>query len=244
MRFADIHSHMLCGVDDGPASEQEMYRMLRAACEDGVGFLCLTPHFHPGLFGDNREKVRLAFEKLCSFAAAQYPQLELTLGNELRYNKGCSSWLAEGLCRTLNGTQYVLVDFSAAEKETNILRGLDRLLSAGYVPVLAHAERYRNLSVASVRDLAGNGVLMQINVQSLWGVFGLWTKQRVRAMLKEGLVDLVCTDAHDLKKRSPQLSRGYGIVSKKYGKNYADAIFCTNALALLCGDSREGNDEK
>ena len=69
MKFADIHNHTLAAVDDGAKSEQMMYRMLDAAYADGTRILCLTPHFHPGFFGDNRNASEDSFQKLQSYAA-------------------------------------------------------------------------------------------------------------------------------------------------------------------------------
>lgn len=242
MSFADIHIHALWGVDDGARTEQEMYAMLDASWADGVRTICLTPHFHPGYFGDNVRKSAEVFQRLTQYAAGKYPEMRLYLGSELRYCDQCLVWLAEGRCRTLNGGSYVLVDFSEKEPERNIVKGLERLMSAGYRPVLAHAERYSGLSSTAVWELSRNGVRIQIDVQSLFGEYGFGAKSRCRRLLNAHLVDLAATDAHDLDRRSPILSRGYRAVQKKYGKAYADALFEKNSLRLLEGDSQEGNE--
>lgn len=238
MIFADIHNHTLASVDDGAKSEQMMYRMLDAAYADGTRFLCLTPHFHPGCFGDNREAAKESFQKLRSYAAQHCPQLQLYLGNELRFSPNCDHWLREGLCRTLNGTVSVLVDFSADASQEQINRGLGRLLSMGYVPVLAHAERYYRLSIATIRNLKRNGIRIQINAGSLTGSFGWRAQFRVRRLLREHLVCMVASDAHNLKNRPPLLSESYLIAKKLTDQKYADRIFFHNAKNLL-----ENNEE-
>lgn len=240
MRFADLHSHALWGVDDGAKSEQEMYAMLDAAHADGVEVLCLTPHFHPGYFGEHGDQAALAFDALTRYAAEKYPGMRLYRGNELRYSPECLSWLESGACRTLNGTEHVLVDFHEHEPERNIVRGLERLLSAGYKPVLAHAERYRALHPRRIWELARNGVWIQIDVQSVFGVYGLGARLRSRSLLKKKLVDLVASDAHGTGRRSPILSRGFRVIERKYGAAYAEAIFAENPLRLLEGEGREG----
>ena len=50
IRFFDLHTHLLCGVDDGARSPEEMYAMLDMAYEDGTRAMCLTPHFSPYFF--------------------------------------------------------------------------------------------------------------------------------------------------------------------------------------------------
>lgn len=240
MKFTDLHNHALYGVDDGPKTPAEMVAMLAAARADGVETICLTPHFHPGLFGENQARSARSFEALRRYAAKKYPGLRLYLGNELRCSGECLSWLQSGLCRTLNGTDYVLVDFDEEEPEQGIVRGLERLMSAGYRPVLAHAERYRHLSARQIRDLSRDGIWIQIDVQSLFGVYGLGARLRSRNLLKQKLVDIAATDAHSLGRRSPILSRGYRDVAKKYGEAYAGAIFAENPQQLLEGKNREG----
>lgn len=236
MIFADLHNHILWGVDDGPKTEQQMQQMLDAAYADGLRTLCLTPHFHPGYFGDHGEQTDRAFSALVRYAAEKYPDVELYPGNELHYSRECLDWLESGACRTLNGTDYVLVDFHDRETERNIVKGLKRLMAAGYTPVLAHAERYRDLSVNAIWDLSRDGVWIQLDVQSLFGGYGLGARLRCGRLLKEKLADIVATDAHDLDRRGPVLSRGYRVVKRKYGSAYAEALFLRNPLQLLEGE--------
>ncbi len=236
MSFADLHNHSLWGVDDGAKTEQEMFAMVDAAYADGIEAICLTPHFHPGYFGIHDEGTKQAFDALTRYAAEKYPELRLYLGNELRYSSECLSWLESGACRTLNGTDFVLVDFQEGESERIIVRGLQRLMSAGYKPVLAHGERYRDLSQKAVLDISRSGAWIQIDVQSLFGVYGLGARIRSRDLLKKKLVDIVATDAHGLGRRSPVLSRGYRMVEQKYGSAYAERLFRKNPLRLLEGE--------
>lgn len=239
MMFADIHNHSLAAVDDGARSDEMMFRMIDAAYADGTRLLCLTPHFHPVFFGDNRESSLEAFQKLQCYAAEHCPQLKLYLGNELRYGPNCDHWMREGFCRSLGSSALVLVDFSSEASQQLIVRGLSQLLSMGYRPILAHAERYSNLSINAVRSMLRNGIQIQINAGSLTGSFGWRIRIRSRLLLKQHLVCLVASDAHDLKHRPPQLSKAYHLCVKLTDKDYADRLFCINAIDLL-ENNREG----
>ena len=239
MIFADIHNHSLAGVDDGARCEEAMFQMVDAAYADGIRLLCLTPHFHPVCFGDNRESSLESFQKLRLYAEERYPQLRLYLGNELRYGPNCDSWLKEGFCRTLGDSSLVLVDFSAEAGQNLIIRGLSQLLSMGYRPVLAHAERYPNLTAKAVGDCLRNGIQIQINAGSLFGSFGFGARIRARRLLRQHLVTLVASDAHNLQHRPPLLSKGYQLTIKLTDTDYADRIFCKNAFDLL-ENNREG----
>lgn len=241
MELADLHIHALYGVDDGAKTEAEMQQMIDASYADGVRTICLTPHFHPGYFGDNYEKINLAYSKLQAYTKQRYPGLQIFLGNELRYSKGCISWLKDGLCRTINHTRYVLVDFSEREGGNTIIAGIEYLLNAGYIPILAHVERYGKLGLRAIQELRGNGVLIQIDIQSLFGGFGWLIERRAKTILARHLADLVASDAHDLASRPPGLSNGYRLLSKNYGESYADAICRSNALQILYSNTSEEN---
>ena len=208
--------------------------MVDASYADGVRVLFLTPHFRPDMFGDNRESSLLAFRKLQAYAKQQYPNMVLRLANELHFNRDSISWLDQGMCRPIGG-RYVLVDFSGRTEKQVIMGGLSRMLANGYVPILAHPERYEKLSrsLEELQELRDNGVLLQMDAQSPLGGFGLGVRMRASTMLRKGLVDFVGSDAHGLISRPPQLSQAYQHVEKKYGRAYARAIFHDNAVELL-----------
>lgn len=235
MKFTDIHNHALFATDDGPKSEKDMFALIDEIYKDNIRHLCLTPHFHPGYFGENGKRARRAFEILKKYAQDKYPDLSVYTGNELRYNRGCENWIKEGVCNTLNGSQYVLIDFSENQPVEDIVNGTNRILNAGYVPILAHVERYRRIprNMEIVRELKDNGVIIQIDAQSFTGVFGLFSKYRCKRLLDIHLVDVVATDSHGSKRRPPSMTQSYEYIKNNYGEKYAKCICCTNPLDIL-----------
>lgn len=173
----------------------------------------------------------------------KYPRMKLYLGNELRYSKDCISWLEQGACRTINGTSFVLVDFSEREEKRNIVRGLENLLNAGYTPILAHVERYSDFGrdFRPLADLRANGVVIQIDAQSVIRGFGLGAQYRRRKLLAESLVDIVASDAHDLHFRPLVIMRCYDYIKKQHGTDYARAVCLENAEHILT-DNTAGKD--
>lgn len=242
INFADIHIHLLCGVDDGAESEAQMQEMLDAAYADGTRIICATPHFHLGYFGDNRSAVDEAFTKLEKYAR-KYKDLELCLGNELRYSPNCFDWLKSGICRTVNGSRYLMVDFLESDSAEYIVESVLNLLNAGYTPILAHAERYEGFhrDFREICYLKECGVLIQVDAQSPFGGWGRGSKQRSIKILNNYLADLVASDAHNVYDRPPQLSRCYKYVADKCGEDYAERIFRINQLKVL-SDSNIGKD--
>ncbi|MBR6513800.1 MAG: hypothetical protein IKT46_03090 [Clostridia bacterium] len=235
MELVDLHNHALYACDDGPKSEKDMQSLIDAIYKDSIRHLCLTPHYHPGYFGENSERADRSFEKLSRYAAEKYPDLKLYRGNELRYDRGCVEWIKSGRCHAINDTNYVLVDFSHSAEGDEIVKGTNSILSAGYIPVLAHVERYRKVAkdMDFVRELRENGVVIQVDAQSILGVFGFGSKRCCKRMLALGLVDLVATDAHGSVIRPPSISDSYKYIEKHFGHRYAEAVCIHNPYAIL-----------
>jgi len=72
-QFFDLHSHMLCGVDDGAKNVEDMFSMLEMAYEDGIRAICLTPHYSPYMFGDNVTERERSYAVLREYVAEKHP---------------------------------------------------------------------------------------------------------------------------------------------------------------------------
>ncbi len=206
--FFDLHSHMLCEVDDGATDAEVMFSMLEMAYADGTRALCLTPHYSPYLFGDTYQKSERAFALLRDYAAEKHPDMQLFLGHELGYHAGCLSALQEGRCRTLAGSRYVLVDFPEKVNFFELEMAMNQLRSVGFCPVLAHAERYRCLfsRLPWIREFVEEGGIVQINASSANGAWGIGPKLQWNRLVKSGLVHILSSDGHNLTSRPPKIS--------------------------------------
>lgn len=238
MEFADIHMHLLFGVDDGAVDEEQMKEILRAAYDDGTRIVCATPHFHPGYFGDNAADFQEAFARLRSYAES-LEGMDIYFGNELRFSENAAGWLANGLCCSINDTGYVLVDFLENDDAEYIVSSTLSLLNSGYIPILAHAERYSkfNKDLREIMQLKQNGVLIQVDSQSPFGNWGTGAKRRSRRLLKKYLADIVASDAHNTSSRPPMMSNCYAYTMKKCGEEYAKKVFWENQILILEGKS-------
>lgn len=235
-RFVDIHCHALFGVDDGASSEEVMQQMLRLAYETGTGTVCFTPHFDPYHKFDQVALER-AFSSAVSYCADHCPEMRLVLGNELSYHMGCLESVLDGRCRTMAGGRYVLIDFFSCSGLPELQRCVTKVAGSGYIPIIAHVERYGFLS-GKVREIAAlreGGAVIQVNANSiLLGCFSS-VGRMARRLLAEDLVDIVASDGHDASARSPVLCDAYRAVQKKYGEAYADQLFSTNPERVLSG---------
>ena len=106
---------------------------------------------------------------------------------------------------------------------------------AGYIPILAHVERYKAVfgHVDKIVELIETGAYIQINAESLIG--GIFDKRAsfCKKIMKEGLVHFLGTDCHDFRTRRPNMKSAAEVVRKKH----ADQILYENPRRMLEGKS-------
>lgn len=228
----DIHTHVIFGVDDGPATIKESLALLRAAYSQGVRVVIATSHRHPRLFQTEEKDIKQRFEELVAAAQKVLPDLLLLYGAELYYTRRLVSQLERQELPTLNQTQFVLVEFPVYAARREIYSGLLELRLAGFTPILAHVERYDSLAFQkeAVADLIRSGVYIQVNSSHLlppnWlGQYKSKTHKRAWYLLKEDLIHIVASDMHNLHKRPSFMLEAYCAVTKKYGQKRADSLF-------------------
>lgn len=226
----DIHCHILPGVDDGSKSMEESKWMLRKEYEDGVRRIIVTPHFRYDMFEPSMQTVKKQFLRLQAAAAEVGEDLELFLGCELHVSMDMVSCLKKGERLTMAGSRYVLVEFGNNDEKSYIKERIQKLKLNGYLPIIAHAERYRAVkgNVDFVHELKSQGALIQVNADSISGKDGLSVKWFTKKLLKQELVDFIGTDGHGMKSRVPDMGKCYAQVLKTMGEEYTRKIFVEN----------------
>lgn len=235
MYLVNIHCHMLPGVDDGARNIKVMEQMIDASYDSGVRVICMTPHHNPEFFHCPREKIIVAYRGAVSYAASKHPDMRVLLGQEIYCHHDSVNELLSGECFSLNKTRNVLVEFGPFDDRTAIFSGVTRFLTSGFIPVIAHIERYSSLrkNKKDIEELRSLGALVQVNAASVLGKHGFMTKMFVMSLIKGGLVDIVADDSHDLASKRPCLGDAFKVVSDKFGSNIAEALFCKNPLSVI-----------
>lgn len=235
MDLIDIHSHILPAVDDGAKSMEESLGMLRIAKENAICTIIVTPHNKPGRHNVHTPSMNAYMKQLQEQMNRIGLSIELIGGNELYYRMELAQELHGGVARTMADSRYVLVEFGPMVDYDYLRNGVYDLLSEGYFPIIAHVERYQCLSdhVDRIGDLSGMGAYIQVNAGSVMGDVGFKIKNFTRKLLKQELVHFVATDAHDTKKRAPELKKCADYIARKYGQGYAEDIFQNNPEHII-----------
>ena len=139
--------------------------------------------------------------------------------------------LADGGVPTLAGTQYVLVEFMPGVRYDALYKAVEGILRAGYLPIVAHVERYACLAASPKRAIQLKedleDVLFQMNASTILGGRGFFSDRHTRHMLDEGLIDIAASDAHDLRVRPTRLREAYAKLKEDY-----DSVYAANLTGL------------
>lgn len=231
----DIHTHIVPGVDDGARSVEEAARLLQMEYRNGVEAVILTPHYRKGMFETPPEVVEEQYKKIWKMANRSRSGMKVYLGCEYHTNREMVAELNAGKRPTMAGSRYVLTEFSSTHSYEILRNQIYELVATGYIPIVAHAERYSCLlkKPELVEELRALGAEIQITSGSILGEAGWGVKRFCWKLLKKKSVQYIASDAHDLKERCPNLQQCAEVLEKKLGCRYAEQIFIRNPRRII-----------
>lgn len=233
--LADLHQHLVYGVDDGPEEQMEALEMLRLADGQGIADIVCTSHDCPGVRPLDRERYLRHWETLRALAAGEKLQVRLHTGSEIMYSPDTIQALRQGKLLTLAGSDRLLVEFYPDVPWALMKKAAEDLREAGGKMVLAHIERYACLQqtehLAQLRE--EYGVAAQMNAATVLESSRLFRGRWIRRVLDDRLVDVVASDAHHSTGRVCRLAQAHELLQKKYGTEYADQLCVHTPLMLI-----------
>lgn len=231
----DIHSHLIFGVDDGAKTLEDSIQTLEQLEKLGIKKVICTPHICHGNI-EHIYKIKEHFLKVRQIAKEK--NIELFLGTEILMTSETANLLSKRRLRPLDGKKYVLVEFKRSEnmEQEKAISLLEDIIDIGYKPILAHPELYVHYQdIYFFSKLKEIGVLLQLDASSMvrkktpYKIYKFSKK-----LLKNKLIDIVASDNHSNEKRNYNvLKEAYQIINKKYGKEYAELLFCINPNEVL-----------
>ncbi len=204
----DIHSHVLFEIDDGAETLSTSLQMCLDSYRNGCDDLVLTPHFFEydsiSVFVEERdEKIQKLRNALAEnkIPLRVHPGAELFLSDDI-FDAGNLDAL------TINGSKYMLCEMPLIPFDTRfVTKWFDNLIDRGYIPVLAHPERYYEIhkDYSLLEDLLDRDVIFQVNIDSLIGLNGPQSQGLAIDLVQRGFAPVIASDAHDTRYRHTRL---------------------------------------
>lgn len=194
----DIHCHIVPGVDDGSPELTKSLELAARMADWGIERIFLSPHVTQDTFENTPETLAQPFASLQQGMNEAGMSMKLAMHAEYRIDEFFLQQIELGNLRPMPGN-YLLVENSFAQEPWGLDKLLFDLKLKGYVPIMAHPERYLYYSMGNrerYRQLHETGLLFQINLLSLAGAYGKQEKQTAEWMLENGMVDFIGSDLH------------------------------------------------
>lgn len=200
--LVDIHSHLVPAVDDGarhiPGVLDSVERFMRI----GIRRMVTTPHIQASLTLDTERleerlnEVTDAWETARRAIKSEFPEVEYLRGHEVLIDVPEPN-LSDPRIR-MAGTSFVLVEWPRLHVPPGTARVLRWICDQGYRPIVAHPERYADMSHTPemARSWRDAGACLQVNFGSLVGRYGAAAQTVATRLLEAGMVDYLATDFH------------------------------------------------
>jgi protein-tyrosine phosphatase len=198
MSEVDAHCHILPGIDDGPSDERTSIAIANLLLELGVRTVVATPHVISDVYPNSDETILEAVEQTNVLFSRIGLPLNVIAGAEYYIEMKFFDRIAKGNLLSWGKERYVMFE-SPEEQEPFLLEEvIFGLKSAGFTPLLAHAERYRYLqrNPGRVKDLRRLGARFQVNHPSFHLPRISRRGELARQLYIKGYADLYGTDIH------------------------------------------------
>ncbi len=194
----DFHNHVIPGIDDGSHSLEESLKMLKLWVELGFKKVIASPHVITALYPNTKDIILGQMHHLQEVIRENNLPIVFEATAEYHLDFEFRERLEKGELIPFGKSNYILVELPFQQPAFPIEEILFAIQTAGYNPILAHPERYLYLDANFKRfyDLKDRGLLFQLNMNSLTGIYGIPVKKIAQKLIKNNLIDFACSDAH------------------------------------------------
>ena len=234
-KWIDMHCHILPGLDDGARDIDTSLKIIDLAYAEGIRAIIATPHYHGGHYEASPDQVAEQVIRIQDLIRERYPDLMIFPGNEIYYYDSIINWIEEHRVFTMVGSGYVLLEFSPLTELRELEQAVRNVTAGGYLPILAHVERYQCLNghMKVIQQLIDMGAYIQINTEAILGEAGFGTKQFVKKLCRNHMIDFIATDTHSLHRRRPRMKECAEYLIKHYGEAYTQKILYDNPYCII-----------
>jgi tyrosine-protein phosphatase YwqE len=195
----DMHSHLLPGIDDGSPDLETSIFLIKGLAELGYTKLITTPHIMWDMYRNTPEIIHAKLDIVREEMVRQGINIELDAAAEYFLDEHVEQLLKKNERLLTFGENYVLVEFSLAFPSSGLKDIIFEMQMQGYLPVIAHPERYVYLEHSRdlYEELKGSGCLFQLNALSVSGHYGKTVQELANYLIKKNYYDLIGTDLHN-----------------------------------------------
>jgi protein-tyrosine phosphatase len=235
--LADMHCHLLAGLDDGPRTPEDALEMCRIAHAEGTRMVAALAHQNERWAEVTPDVIRAAVAKLAASLREAGTELTVFPCAEVMAHPDLEALWEEGkLLSVADRGGHLLVEMPHGLFVD--LRPAARALGRrGVGIILAHPERQPELlhEPGAVEALIRAGCLVQVSSASVTDPETAADRRALRGWFRRGCVHLIGSDGHSPRKRRPLLADAYRQIEEWVGTPLADRICGTNGAAVLAG---------
>jgi protein-tyrosine phosphatase len=235
--LADLHCHLLAGLDDGPRTPADALAMCRQAYEEGTRLAAATAHQNERWREVTPDRIRAATQELRrQLHEAGVPLTVFPCGEVMARIDLERAWAAGELLSVADQGQYLLLEMPHGLFVD--LRPLVKLLQrAGVRLILAHPERQPGLlhDTGVIEELIAAGCLVQVSSGSITDPPTSADRRALESWVRRGCVHLLGSDGHSPGRRPPRMADAYRQIARWAGAAVADRVCSTNGMAVLHG---------
>lgn len=198
---ADMHSHLIPGIDDGSPDIKTSLELIKGLNEIGYKKLITTPHILWEVYPNTPEIITEGIEELKKSVKAEGLDVELNAAAEYFIDDYFQAQLkSKASLLTISGNM-ILVEFSMVTAPMELHETLFEAQLQNYQPVIAHPERYTYLTRRKevFDELKNAGCMFQLNLLSLTGYYGEPVQELAEYLVRKEYYDLAGTDMHGQK---------------------------------------------
>lgn len=230
-RRIDVHAHILPGIDDGARTMEEACALVEMSIREGFVGIIATPHYSRRR---GSEGIAELAEQLRSRVKEIDPEFKIWLGQETYYHEELPERLKDGAALTIEESRYVLVEFDPGVSYQTIERAIRKLTNRGYIPVIAHMERYACLRKKEhLEDICRSACFLQMNYDSLTGSVFSSEVRWCRKQVESGRIHLLGTDMHRSDYRASDTGEAMRWLQKHLEPEHLNRITYQNALDMI-----------
>lgn len=232
----DFHSHIIPNIDDGSTSMKDTINMINEARQAGFTEIISTSHYiqkYYDLDCFEREKILDIIKKKVS--EKKEINIKLYLGSEIYFTPEIIELVKNKKASTINNTRYLLFELPMNTKPLFVKEMVYKLMQNGYIPIIAHPERYSYVqeNIRYIEELAGMGVLFQSNYGSIIGIYGNSAKKTLKKLLKNNLISFLGSDVHRTGQIYPKIPKALKKLRKILSAEELEKLTTLNAQKVL-----------